>query len=369
MRQKSLLTVAGIVCLGLMVALIPVEGAQAKDKVINLKFANYLPPQAAVSKIGEEFIKDLEARSGGRIKVKYFIGGSLLKGTGMYKGIETGIADIGFSHVYYTPGRMPVTELVGLPIGSPSAWVSSHILNDFYFKVRPKEWDKVKVLWLSGTMTASITSKKPIRKLEDLKGLTIRGPGIAGEVVKALGGTPAPTPIMEIYDGIAKGVLDGVYGNYEIIKAFRLSDVAKYTTTSWQMGATFPFYTIMNKNSYKKLPPDLKEIFDDLCGEYRERYALMWNQIEMGGKNFGRQKGMKFIDLSDKEAAGWNKAVESVVDNQVKRLAGKGFSESEVRGWISYLKERIDYYTKKQIEYRIPSPTGPDVMRPENIGK
>ncbi|OEU44332.1 MAG: hypothetical protein BBJ60_10340 [Desulfobacterales bacterium S7086C20] len=369
MRRKSLLNMVGIVYFGLMVAFLPVEGAQAKDKVINFKFANFFPPQSKHSIIGEEFIKDLEARSGGRIKVKYFIGGSLLKGTGMYKGIESGIADIGFSHVYYTPGRMPVTELVGLPIGSPSAWVSSQILNDLYYKVRPKEWDKVKVLWLSGTMTASIISKKPIRELEDLKGLTIRAPGIVGQIVKALGGTPAPTPMMEVYDGLAKGILDGDYGNYEIIKTFRFAEVANYTTSSWQMGATFPFYTIMNKNSYKKLPPDLKEIFDNLCGEYRERYALMWNEIEIAGKNFGVQKGMKFIDLPDKEAARWNKAVEPVIDNQVKRLVGKGFSESEVRGWISYLKERIDYYTKKQIEYRIPSPTGPDAMRPENIGK
>ncbi len=369
MRQKRLFIVLGIICLCLINAFLPFDKAQAKDKVINFKFANFFPPQSKHSIIGEEFIKDLEARSGGRIKVKYFIGGSLLKGTGMYKGIETGIADIGFSHVYYTPGRMPVTELVGLPIGSPSAWVSSHILNDLYYKVRPKEWDKVKVLWLSGTMTASIISKKPIRELEDLKGLTIRAPGIVGQIVKALGATPAPTPMMEVYDGLAKGILDGDYGNYEIIKTFRFAEVANYTTSSWQMGATFPFYTIMNKNSYKKLPPDLKEIFDNLCGEYRERYALMWNEIEIAGKNFGRQKGMKFIDLSDKEAARWNKAVEPVIDNQVKRLVGKGFSESEVRGWISYLKERIDYYTKKQIEYRIPSPTGPDAMRPENIGK
>jgi len=369
MRQKSLLTMVGIFCLGLIVAFLPVEGAQAKDKVINLKIANYLPPQAEHTIILEEFIKDLEERTGGRIKVKYFKGGSLLKGTTMYKGIESGLADIGFSHIYYTPGRMPVTELAGLPIGSPSAWVNTHVLNDFYFKFRPKEWDKVKVLWLSGTVTDVITTKKPVRKMEDLKGLTIRAPGIVGAIVKALGGSPAPTPMMETYDGLAKGVLDGVYGNHEILKAFRFAEVAKYSTTCWQMGAAFPFYTIMNNNSYNKLPPDLKDIFDNLCGEYRERYALMWNQIEFGGKIFGAAKGMEFIDISGEEAARWVKAVQVVIDNHVKKMVGKGFSESEVRGWISFLKERNEYYTKKQIEYRIPSSSGPDAMKPENILK
>ena len=369
MKRKMMFVLLGVICLLLITIVLSTGDAEAKEKSITLKFANYLPPQSAHSKIIEEFIHDLELRTNGRVKGKYFIGGSLLKGTTMYNGIETGIADIGFSHVYYTPGRMPVTELTGLPLGSTSAWVCSHVLNDFYFKVRPKEWDNVKVLWLSSTMTASIISKEPIRKLEDIKGLTIRAPGVVGEIVRALGGTPAPTPIMEIYDGLAKGVLDGDYGNYEIIKAFRLSDVAKYTTTSWQLGAAYPFYTIMNKNTYEKLPSDVREIFNDLCGEYRERYALMWNQIEIGGKNYGEKNGMKFIDISDEEAAKWNKAVESVVDDQVNRMVEKGFSKPEVMEWLSYIKERIDYYTKKQIEYRVPSPTGPPAMRPENIAK
>ncbi|MBW1999878.1 MAG: TRAP transporter substrate-binding protein [Deltaproteobacteria bacterium] len=354
MRHKNLLTVAGIISLSLMVVLTSLEMAQAKENVINLKLANYLPPQTAHTKIFAEFIRDLEERTEGRIRVKYFKGGSLLKGTTMYKGIESGLADIGFSHIYYTPGRMPVTELAGLPIGSPSAWVNCHVLNDFYFKFRPKEWDKVKVLWLSGTTTAVITTKKPVRKMGDLKGMTIRAPGIVGAVVKALGGTPAPTPMLETYDGIAKGVLDGVYGNYEILKAMRIAEVANYSTFCRKIGASFPFYTIMNKNSYRKLPPDLKEIFDRLCGEYAERFALMWNQIEFGGKSFGESKGMEFIDISGEEAVRWVKAVQVVIENQIKKLAGKGFPESDVRNWVSFLKERNEYYAKKQIEYRIP---------------
>ena len=369
MRQKSLLTVAGILCLGLMVAFALFQVPQAKAKVIKLKFANFFPPPAKQSKICEDFIKDLEFRSGGRIKVQYFAGGSLLRAPAIYKGIESGITDIGYAHVYYTPGRMPVTEAGGLPLGYPSAWVASKVVNDFYYKVMPKEWNKVKVLWLNAAAPSLVISKKPVRKLEDLKGLSIRAPGVPGEIISALGGTPAPTRMMEVYDALAKGVNDGVYTPYETIKTFRFAEVVDYTTISWQVGNTYPFYVAMNKNSYKKLPPDLKEIFDNLCGEYRERYALMWNEIDIVGKNFGAKKGVEYIELSDAEAAKWKKAVESAIDGYIKMMVGKGFSESEVRGWISFLRERIDYYTKKQIEYRIPSPTGPEAMRPKNIGK
>jgi len=71
----------------------------------------------------------------------------------------------------------------------------------------------------------------------------------------------------------------------------------------------------------------------------------------------------------ESEAARWKKAAEPVIDNYIKKMVGKGFSEDEIRGWISFIKERIEYYTKKQIAYRIPSVAGPAEMRPENIGK
>jgi len=369
MRQNKLLIVAGIVCLGLMVGVLPFKGAYAAPKVIEFKFANFFPPPAKQSKICEEFIKDVEFRSGGRIKMQYFAGGSLLKAPAIYKGIESGIADIGYAHVYYTPGRMPVTEACGLPLGYPSAWVASKVVSDFYYKVRPKEWNKVKVLWLNGAAPSLVICKKPVRKLEDLNGLPIRAPGVPGEIIKALGGTPAPTPMMEVYDAIAKGVNHGVFTPYETLKTFRFAEVVDYTTACWQVGNTYPFYVVMNKNSYNKLPPDLKEIFDTLCGEYAERYALMWNEIEIAGKSFGAKKGVKYIELSDAEAIKWKKAVQSAIDGYIKMMVGKGFSEAEVKGWIDYMRGRIKYWTAKQIEYRIPSPTGPDAMRPENIGK
>ncbi|MFB0505576.1 MAG: C4-dicarboxylate ABC transporter substrate-binding protein, partial [Thermodesulfobacteriota bacterium] len=171
MKQRKLLTmvVAGIVCVGLMVAVLP--SGKAHAKVINLKVANYFPPPARQSAVLEEFCRELEKRTGGQVKVDYYAGGSLLKSTAMFEGVVSGIADIGYSHVYYTAGRMPVTEAAGLPLGYPSAWVSSQALNDFYREFKPKEFDKVKVLWMNTSTPSGIsTATKPVRKLEDLKG-------------------------------------------------------------------------------------------------------------------------------------------------------------------------------------------------------
>jgi len=339
---------------------------ESSAKVIQLKVANFFPPPSFQSKVLEEFCRDLEKRTNGQVKVDYYAGQSLLKSTATFDGVVSGIADIGYTHVYYTPGRMAVTEAGGLPLGYATGWVASQVYNDFYREFKPKEFDKVKVLWMNASPdTAIATAKKPIRKLEDLKGLTIRAPGIAGEVIKALGATPAPTPMPEVYDAISKGVIDGETSNFETLFAFKFAEVVKYTTSVWQINNPYPFYLAMNKNSYKKLPADIKPVFDELVGEYRERYILMWNAIDFIGKKFGLSKGVEFIELPDSETPKWQAAVEPVIDDYIKRMVGKGFSEGEVKGWIKFLRERSEFWKEKQLALRIPSAAGPPELKPE----
>jgi TRAP-type C4-dicarboxylate transport system substrate-binding protein len=338
--------------------------------VIRLKVANYFAAPASQSIVLEEFCRELEKRTGGQVKVDYYPAQSLLSSTAMFEGIIKGIADIGYSHVYYTAGRMPVTEAVGLPLEYPSAWVSSQVLNDYYQQFKPKEFDQVKVLWMNTSTPSCIsTAKKPIRKLEDLKGLTIRAPGICGDVIKALGGTPAPTPMPEVYEAISKGVIDGESSNFETLKTFRFAEVVKYETNCWQITNPYPFYVAMNKDSYKKLPEDIKAIFDTLVGEYKELYILMWNTVDFAGKAYGMEKGVEFIDLSQSEALRWKAAMEPVMDKYMKTMVGKGFSEAEVRGWIKFIRDRTEYWFKKQIALHIPSVNGAPELKPEALEK
>jgi len=370
MKQKKLFTVVlvAVSCVGLMVSVLPIEKAYAQE--VRLRVATYFAPPTSQARVLEEFCRELESRTGGRVKVDFFAGGSLVTPVATFDSLVSGAADIGYSHVYYTPGRMPVTEAVGLPLSYSSSWVSSQAMNDFYQQFKPKEFDPVKVLWMNtSTPSAIATSKKAVRKLEDLKGLTIRAPGMAGVVIKALGGTPAPTPMPEVYDAISKGVLDGEASNFETLRTFRFAEVVRYSTSVWQINNPFPFYLAMNKESYRKLPADIKPIFDSLVGEYKEQYILMWNAVDFAGKEYGVEKGVEFIELSRDEVARWKAAVEPVIDTYIKTMVGKGHSEAEVRGWIKFLRDRTDFWTKKQIAYRIASPAGPPEIKPEILLK
>jgi TRAP-type C4-dicarboxylate transport system substrate-binding protein len=364
-----MVVLVAVLFVGLMISLLP-SGKTHAAPVIRLKVANYFPAPASQSTLLEEFCRELEIRTGGQVKVDYYPAQSLLSSTAMFDGIVNGIADIGYSHVYYTAGRMPVTEAAGLPLAYTSAWVSSQVLNDFYKQFKPKEFDKVRVLWMNtSTPSAIATAKKPVHRMEDLKGLTIRAPGICGDVIKALGGTPAPTPMPEVYEAISKGVIDGESSNFETLKTFRFAEVVKYTTSCWQITNPYPFYLAMNKDSYNKLPADIKAIFDTLVGEYKDTYILMWNAVDFAGKAYGVEKGVEFIDLLPSEAVRWKAAMEPVIENYVKTMVGKGFPEAEVRGWIKFLRERIEYWMKRQIVLRIPSVAGAPELRPAALTK
>ena len=366
MRRLRSVALAGLICLAFLLSLMHLNTGHAQDKaqVLELKAANFFPPPSRQSKIVEDFIADLEQRTEGKVKVRYFAGGSLLKATTMMDGIEKGIADIGVSHIEYTAGRMPVMEAAELPLAYPTGWVANQIMGDFYLKFKPKEMDTVHCMWWHANAPSVLHTTKPVRKLEDLKGLTIRAPGIIGDVIKALGGTPVPMPAPETYDAMSKGVIQGAFMATEAAKNFRLAEVSKFMTNTWVVGPSYPFYTVINKNAYKKFSPEIRSIFDQLCGEYRERNALMWNAIDFEGIAAAKANKVEYIDLSKEENQRWEKAVEPVLEDYVKRMTSKGFAEAEVRGWIKWLRERTAFLTQKQMDLGIKSVTGPPELRP-----
>lgn len=345
-------------CLVLIATLVPSMVFAATE----LKFCNYFGVPAQQSKICEAFIKDLEARSNGELKISFFPAGTLLTAPKMYDGVVEGIADIGFSNLTYTFGRFRMSEALDLPLAFPNAWVANHVANDFFKKFKPKEWDKIHMLSMhTSPVNVVLTATKPVNKMEDLKGMTIRGQGFIAEVVSALGATPRAIPMPEAYEAMQKKVFEGLMIPMETLRAFRLADVSKYITECWPIGQVYTFYLIMNKDSWNKLPANLKKVFNEY--PFEEKLAAMWNDVDIDGKKLATEKGIQFIELSSEEIKKWKKAVEPVIDTYVKKMVAAGFKEKEIRGMIKYLRTQIDYWTKKQKESGVKSSTGPAEVR------
>lgn len=353
MRHKAFL-----ICLISMLMLSP----SLTFGAIELRFANFFPVPAGQSKICEEFIKDLQTRSGGELKIRFYPGGTLLTAPKMYDGVVQGIADIGFSNIGYTFGRFRMTETLDLPLGFPNAWVANHVANDFFREFKPKEWDKIHMLSMHASpLNVVLSATKPVNKMEDFKGMTLRGLGWIADVVGALGGTARPIPMAESYEAVGKRVIDGLMIPMETMRAFRLAEVAKYVTECWPIGQVYTFYLIMNKDTWNKLPPNLQKIFNEY--PFEEKLATLWNELDIDGKNLGKVAGLEFIELPAAEMAKWKKAVEPVLDNYVKKMVASGYNEKQTRELINFVRMRIDYWMKKQKEAGVKSSTGPPELR------
>jgi TRAP-type C4-dicarboxylate transport system substrate-binding protein len=331
-------------------------GAGAAE-VIKLKAANYLPITHKMSLLSERFCQEIKKRTDGRVEIAYYGGGTVLSPGKMFNGVTSDIADIGVSHIQYTRGRFPETEVFDLPLGFPSGWVATQVVSDFYNKFKPAEWDSVHLLYIntSGPLVLQTVSK-PVKTLEDLKGLKIRGQGQMTEMLKALGAIPVPLEMPDVYDALRRGVLDGIVVDLSTLKYWKFAEVVNYVTSTWRLGTGITFYCVMNKAKWNALPPDIQKIFTEVSVEAKDWQGALWNEMDIEGRDMFKAKGGQIITLSDAETARWIKAVEPLTGAYKKDMVSQGFRGSDVDSWLGFIRERTEYWRKEQKERKVPSP-------------
>jgi TRAP-type transport system periplasmic protein len=338
MYRIAVVVVAFALALSLAV---PREKAFAEN-VILLKFSNFFPAPHKNSIIIEQWCKEIEKRTNGRVKINYYPGATLTPPQQTYDSVAKGIADIGEALVGYTQGKFPLTAGLDLPLGQKSGYLATKMANAYYKKFKPKEFDEVQVMFLSAHGPAYVNTKKPVNTLEDMKGLKIRASGQTAAIVKALGAAPVGLPQTETYDALSKGVVEGAMSPLEAMKGWKLGEVTKYHTLSPGTAYASAFYVVMNKQKWNSLPPDVQKIIEQINEEWIEKQGKLWDEIDKEGLEFVKARGNKLITLTSKEDARWIAAVKPVLDDYLKATKAKGVPGDEA------LKFFQDYLKKNQ---------------------
>jgi TRAP-type C4-dicarboxylate transport system substrate-binding protein len=305
-----------------------------------------------------QFCEEIKKRTNGRVEITYYPGGTLTTAPKVYDGILNQVSDLGLSHIGYTRGRFPVTEMLDLPVGMSSGFVASHVKDAFYKKFKPKEWNDVHVLyfWSPGSAIFA-TTKKPFKRVEDLKGLKIRGTGKIADTIKAVGAVPVALEMADVYDAAQRGLIDGIMEVMETWKGFRLGDVIKYgALTQRGAGLVYTFYVAMNKEKWDALPDDIKKIFTEASEEWVDRLGVKTLEADFEGLDYFKQRGGQMITLPEEEIKKMGKAVEPVIDNYIKDMQTKGFKKSELEEQLKYIRERIAYWSKQEKDRQLKSP-------------
>lgn len=312
----------------------------AQDKVLKLRYSNFFPPVHPISKLAEEWIKEVEKRTNGRVKISYFPGNTLAPPTQAYDSTVKGIVDMAQNLLAYSPGRLPLSEVLQQPLGYTSGYQATKMANEYYKKFMPKEFNDVKVMYLHGVAPGTFHVKKDIKSFEDLKGLRIKANAENADIVKVLGAAPVTMPITETYDALQKGLAEGILLPNEALKGWRFAEVVKSSLDSNAVSYMTSMYVIMNKAKWNMISKEDQKAIEKINEEWIEKQGKLWNKLDKEGKEYAIQKGVKFAKVSKQEEAAVAAKMKPILENYVKNTKAKGLPGDEALKFCQdYLKK------------------------------
>ena len=337
MRRKIGFLLSGIFLAMLVAGIFAPNPAAAGP--IELTFACFPPTQTFPCVQMERWVKEVQNRTGGKVKIKTFPGGTLLGGKDMMDGVIAGTANMGNLVTAYQPGRFFVTNGASLPFGFPNARVASLALWDFYQKYKPKEFDTVKVLSMFANAPSNIMSKKPIRSLGDLKGYNLRASGAAAQVLKAWGANPVGMPMPATVEALQKGVVQGLFSSLEVMKDFKFAETCRYVTMTNTV--IYPFVNVMNMSTWRSLPKDVQMVMDGIARDHAEWVGNYLDEHWKEAMDWSKKTyNVEVIKLSRGELAKWNRLLEPMTEKWIKDMETKGLPGSQMVSDIKASKEK-----------------------------
>ena len=304
----------------------PLHGSSAEP--ITLRLHTFNSPKAIVNQLFLlPWAKEVEARSSGRVTVQVFpamqLGG---KPADLYGQARDGVVDIVWTLPGYSPGRFPLTEVFELPFVCGNAESTSQALTMFHRKWMRDEYADTHPLVFHATAPNHIhTVDRQVRTLEDLNGLEVRAASqTVAAMLEALGAVPVGMPVPQVYEALARGVVDGAWLPWTIMRPFRLHEVTRYHTEV-SLGCT-PFVLTMNKARYGRLPADVRRILDDTTGMgLARRLGRLWQADEEAGRDIAVERGHLVVPLDAAERARWRAATSPVADDWVAKVDAMGY--------------------------------------------
>ena len=322
-----------VICLGVVITVIGIfilpTPTWAQEKVVKLRYSNFFPPVHAIGKLSEEWCKEVEKRTNGRVKISHFAGGTLTPPMQTYDSTVKGICDIGQALLAYAPGRLPLSEVLSLPLGATSGYQATKMANEYYKKFTPKEFDDVKVMYLHCCDPGFFSTRKVISSIDDIKGLRFKTNAENVGAVLALGAAPVTMPITETYDALQKGLLEGIFLPVETLKGWRFGEVVKTTVENYGSAWAGSMFVVMNKNKWNSISKADQGAIEKINEEWIEKQGQLWNTLSKEAREYAIQKGVKFVRSSREEEARTAEKMKPVLAEYVKNMKGKGLPADE----------------------------------------
>jgi len=232
----------------------------------------------------ENFARIVEEMTDGRLTVHVYGAGEIVPAMEVFDAVSQGVVDAGHGAAYYWKGKVPSSVFfTSMPFGLNAQEMNGWLHYGGGLELWQEAYAPYNLIPMAGGSTGVQMAgwfNREINSVEDLKGLKMRIPGLAGEVFAAAGGTAVTIPGGELYTSMQTGVIDALewVGPYND-QAFGFQEVAKYYYyPGWhEPGSILEF--VVNKDSLEALPKDLQAIVkvaaraasQDMLDEYTAR--------------------------------------------------------------------------------------------------
>ena len=215
----------------------------------------------------ENFARYVEEMSDGRLSIRVYGAGEIVPAFEVFDAVSQGVAEMGHGAAYYWKGKIPAAVFyTAVPFGMTAQEINGWLHYGDGLTLWRELYAPFGVIPFAGGSTGVQMAgwfNQELRSADDLKGLKMRIPGLAGEVFDASGGTAVRIAGGEVYTSMQTGVIDAVewVGPYND-RTLGLNEVAEYYYyPGWHEPGAMLEFTV-NEQAFAALPKDLQAIVE-----------------------------------------------------------------------------------------------------------
>ncbi|MFC1533933.1 TRAP transporter substrate-binding protein [Thermodesulfobacteriota bacterium] len=343
MKNKKMLTALFVT---VMFVFAPFLCASLQGQTIELRFATPYPKTHPFTKADYKWIEKIEKETKGRVKFTVYVGGVLFKSRDDWPSLVKGVADVAMAGGSYQKTGFEIMQAVRMfHYGCPNAKVARKVHAGYFpkFPEAAAQWKNAKMLSLGYLTPYQVhTAKKPIRKIEDFKGLQLKSLSHHMGPLKEVGAVGMNVPMTEAYVALQKNTVDGLMAPTETLKSFKFAEVVKYST-KLNLGTGANYARGMNWNSWNKLPADIQKIFEDNSEYWFEQIAYELETLDESAVEYAKGQGVEFIELPKEDLKTFYKALETASLKEAARLDKMGLPGTAV---FKEVRRLIELYTQ-----------------------
>ncbi|PID65340.1 MAG: ABC transporter substrate-binding protein [Gammaproteobacteria bacterium] len=344
MKRRNFLKTAGVAATATAVTTVQA----VEDKVYEWKMVTTWPKNFPGLGTGANFLAEkINEMTNGQVKVSVYGAGELVPAMESFDAVSNGTVQMGHGAAYYWKGKSEAVQFFstvpyGLTANEMNSWLYYGGGMDLW-KELYAEFNLVPAAAGNTGVQMGGWFNKEINSIEDLKGLKMRIPGLGGEVLKRLGGTPVSLPGGEIFTSLQSGAIDATewVGPYNDM-AFGLYKVAKfYYYPGWHEPGT-ALETFINKNALEALPKCLQGLVLDAARIANQEMFAEYNARNGSAlEELVNKHGVQLKKFPDEVL----KQLRSVSDEVVAEVAKKDIVTQKVYDSYVNFRDKSAKYT------------------------